>query len=215
MIKKKSLAEQVAERIREHIKDGLYPLETQLPTEPDLMKVFGVGRSSIREATKILSNSGFLHVKQGVGAFVISVDGKESLHAKFERAKLLDILEVRRLLETKIAEKAAENRKKKDIEAMEAKLAERYKYAQEGDVFACIKADIEFHQAVADACGNNILAELYRASSVHVVDSFTKQYIDTGAFLETHDLHKLFCDAIREQDVKKTLSVLQQIIAEV
>ena len=212
MLKRKSLAEQVADRIRVHIKAGDYAVGMKLPTEPELMKTFGVGRSTIREAIKLLVNSAFLDVRQGVGTFVTCVVGRESLFDKFERANLLDVVEVRHLLEMRIAEKAVLNRKNEHIDKMEVALVERYKYAKEGDVVASIRADVNFHQAIADGCGNNILAELYRASSVYVVESFMQQFTDTSSFLETQELHEMLCQAIKHQDSKKTLSVLKQII---
>ena len=138
MLKRKSLAEQVADRIRVHIKAGDYAVGMKLPTEPELMKTFGVGRSTIREAIKLLVNSAFLDVRQGVGTFVTCVVGRESLFDKFERANLLDVVEVRHLLEMRIAEKAVLNRKDEHIDKMEVALVERYKYAKEGDVVAGI-----------------------------------------------------------------------------
>lgn len=212
MIKKKSLAQEVADIMREKIKGGEFPLDAQLPTEPALMELFQVGRSSVREAIKILVNSGFLLVHQGVGTFVVNIHGNEPLDSKFEKAQLSEILEVRQLLEIRIVEKAAENRTEKDLKIMRSKLAERKLYADAGDMDRCIHKDIEFHQAIAEASGNSILAELYRESSAYVLKSFLKQYKDTKPFVDSQDIHALLLRNIEKQDVKATRKTLKKII---
>ena len=123
LINKKSLADEVAHRLNEQISLGQYRLNEKLPIEPELMRTFGVGRSTIREAIKILVNSGFLRVQQGVGTFVESVTGnKEPLDQRLKRASIADLDEIRQLLEVKIAEKAAINRTEEDILAIKKEL---------------------------------------------------------------------------------------------
>lgn len=93
-IQKKSLAEEVSSLIREQINDGKLTKGEKLPTEPELMKLFGVGRSTVREAIKMLVNMGYLSVQQGRGTFVESVtETNEPFHQRLKRA---DIQELRR-----------------------------------------------------------------------------------------------------------------------
>jgi DNA-binding FadR family transcriptional regulator len=65
-----SLAEKVAEQIENLIRIGKLSEGDRLPAEPLLMKKYGVGRSSVREAVKMLANAGLLSVEQGRGTFV-------------------------------------------------------------------------------------------------------------------------------------------------
>lgn len=62
-IQKKSLAQCMGEQLAEEINSGKYSPGDKLPTESELMKIFGVGRSSIREAIGILSNLGIVNVR--------------------------------------------------------------------------------------------------------------------------------------------------------
>ena len=62
-IRKRSLAEEMAVRLQEQIAQGRFEVGGKLPTESELMKIFGVGRSTVREAVKILVNMGFLKVQ--------------------------------------------------------------------------------------------------------------------------------------------------------
>ena len=54
-VKKNSLSDVVAEKLQQHIASGKFKIGDQLPTEPELMEYFCVGRSTIREAIRILS----------------------------------------------------------------------------------------------------------------------------------------------------------------
>src|ERR1700744_4992582 len=111
IIQRKSLATEVAAQLQEQILRGDYEVDQKLPVEQKLMDRFGVGRSTIREAVKILSNSGYLRVQQGLGTFIEDNSGiNETLFQRLKRADPVEAEEVRKVLEMKIAEKAASNR---------------------------------------------------------------------------------------------------------
>jgi len=212
MIKRTSLAEEVSERIKAKIKSGEFALSSRLPTEPELMQSFGVGRSSVREAIRMLANLGYLDVQQGVGTFVTDSDGNESLGEAFQKAPLADLMEVRQLLEIRIAEKAAEHRTAKDLKRIEEALQKRKEEAGAGALVACIEADIAFHQAIADACGNPILTELYSTSSKHVSVAFKQIYVNTAVFISTQVSHEQLFRAIEKRDAVQARSLLNEII---
>lgn len=212
-LQKKSLAEEVADRLQEQIRLGHYKINDKLPIEPELMKTFGVGRSSIREAIKLLTNSGLLRVQQGLGTFVErSIADAEPLAKRFQRAKFEDLDEVRQLLEMKIAEKAAINRSDQDLSLISEALEQRNIAAQQGELEACIAADIRFHTAIAEASGNEILADLYKSVAVHLEKGFSQFYTDTAIFKDTYRLHEQLLKAIIRQDAKKAWSLAAQII---
>lgn len=213
LINKKSLAEEVASKLQEQISLGQYKINEKLPIEAELMKSFGVGRSSIREAMKLLANSGLLRIQQGVGTFVQEVTGtQEPMDQRLKRASLKDLDEVRQLLELKIAEKAAINRTDDDIVAMKQHLANRMKTANEGLLEECVEADIQFHIAIAEASKNEILADLYKSVSKHLKKEFLKLYPDTEVFKETYIIHEQLLKNIIAKDPKKTWNTVAKII---
>lgn len=216
MIQKKSLAEEVAFNIRKDILEGKYLLDEKLPIESELMKKFGVGRSSIREAIKLLSNAGFLRVMQGVGTFISSVNiNEEPIEQRLKRADIQELNEVRQLLEMKIAEKAAVNKSEKDILALKHFLAERKRFADQNDVSRCIDADISFHTALADASKNEILSDLYKASSVHVKKWFINIYTDTNDFKLSQNLHQQLLDHVISGNSRKAWETVEKIIKQI
>lgn len=215
IIRKRSLAQVVADKLKEQIKDGKYGLHDKLPAEPELMGAFGVGRSTVREAIKILANSGLLSVKQGLGTFVKRLYSSEPLENRLERANIRDLIEVRELLELKIVEKTAVYRTPENLDKMETFLKMRKDHARSGETKECIKADVNFHLAVAEGCGNEILLDLYRSVSRHVSDLFTKQFSDTLKFRETQQLHEELFRHIRAGKPGKALAAAEQIIGQI
>ncbi len=190
-IRRRSLAEEVADRLRERIEAGRLAEGEKLPPEPELMKLFGVGRSTIREAARILENMGCLSVQQGRGTFVAKGGGaNESFRQRLKRADIRELREVRDILETPIARLAAQRRTEADVESMKRYIRERRETAEAGDVVRCIAADIGFHNAVAGAAHNGILAELYRGMTVHLSSGYEYIYEDTSRLLETQSVHE-------------------------
>jgi DNA-binding FadR family transcriptional regulator len=202
-IQRHSLADAVVTRLQQQLSLGIYQPGDKLPSEPELMTQFGVGRSTIREAIRILANTGLLSVRQGSGTFVESQQGiAEPLQQRLRRADTLDLDEVRQLLELKIAEKAALNRTKKDITKMKILLEQRAAAAGSGDIETAITTDIQFHITIAVASRNSILADLYRTFAGQLSRHF-HEILTTDSFIHTQQLHESLLQSIIDQDPKK------------
>ncbi|WP_293309071.1 FadR/GntR family transcriptional regulator [Pedobacter sp. UBA5917] len=213
LIQKKSLAEEVATRLQQQISGGEYKIGEKLPIEPELMKAFGVGRSTVREAIKILSNSGLLKVQQGVGTFVNKTSSdNEPMDHRLKRAKIQDLDEIRQMLEMKIAEKASLQRTQEDIEQIKIHLAERNETGNAGMLKECIEADINFHVAIARASKNDILLDLYKTASLHLKNWFEEINKNTDSFTETQYLHQQLLNYIIAKDPKKAQNTAAKIL---
>jgi len=212
-IQKKSLAHEVTDRIKEAIRSGQYSVNEKLPTEPDLMKQFGVGRSTIREAVRMLANSGLLSVQQGVGTFVTdSIDERESLAERLNRAASEDIDEIRQLLEVHMATKAAINRTEEQLNQIEAFLKDRIQASIEGNIEASVQADINFHVAIAKASGNEMLTDMYTAFSSHLKNWLLNRYTTIDPFLRTNDAHLALLSSLRRKDSEQALRCAQEVL---
>ena len=132
IIQKKSLADMIAETLKQQITEGTYRVGDKLPTEPELMKTFGVGRSSVREAVKLLVNMGVVRVQQGSGTFVAVPSNNDDVNIKMSTADRTELDEVRKILDIAIVEKAVARRTEKDIERMRASLEKRKVNAEKG-----------------------------------------------------------------------------------
>lgn len=211
-IQRKTLAQEVADRLIEGIVSNEYAVGEKLPTEPELMKIYGVGRSSIREAIKILSIKGVLDVQQGVGTFVISNTIHESLESQMDKAQIEDVQEVRSLLDAKIAAKAALHRDEEQLEKIKFYLGQRNALAEEKKALECYQADINFHIAIAEACGNSLLKEIYKITSSHILRSFEIRHNDTSSFIISQAIHERLYLAIETQNTEEAAFIAQQIV---
>jgi len=204
IVKRLSLADDVASRLQQKISKGEFSVGEKLPTEPELMTVFGVGRSTIREAIRNLSNAGLVRVQQGLGTFVEKQQVEsESMSERFLRAKGRELNEIRQLFELKVAEKAALHRTDKDILEMRKHLAERKKMAAANIPNECIEADINFHLSIARASQSEILIDLYKTVAKNLKQYFSELYIDTESFVNTQILHEELLQSIVDQNPQK------------
>lgn len=201
IIQKKSLAEEVAGHLKEQITEGKLKKGEKLPIEPELMKIFGVGRSTIREAVRILENMGYLKVQQGRGTFIeIPTPAKEPLEQRLKRADIRELNEVRKILESAIAERAAHHHTKQDIIEMKKCLADRKNAAEVGLLNECIEADIKFHVSIAKATHNEILFELYSSVAARLQEGYKHIYDNTSCFLQSQSLHENLVESIIAND---------------
>lgn len=207
-----SLADAVVGRLQQQLSLGVYQPGDKLPSEPELMTQFGVGRSTIREAIRILSNTGLVTVRQGSGTMVEAQRGiTETLQQRLKRADAGDLDEVRQLLEMKIAEKAALLRTRKDIVKMTALLEQRHIAAKTGNTEEAITIDIRFHVAMAVAARNDILADLYRTVAEQMGRHFRQTYLTSDTFVATQHLHEQLLQSIIDKDPKKAWQYAQKI----
>ena len=76
--KTRKLPEQVADKLREMIIQESLKTGAKLPAEAELMERFGVSRSTVREAVKILQTEHIVDIRQGQGTFLCAMPGLAS-----------------------------------------------------------------------------------------------------------------------------------------
>ena len=177
------------------------------------MLLYGVGRSSIREAIKALALAGILKVQQGSGTFVMEHAAIESIEQRLGRADFDEINAVRTLLEKELVRLAVQNYTPELLLEMERSLENRKIAIQGEDREACANADIDFHMAIAHAGGNSVLADLYKSFTLMIRDFFAKR--EPGGivnFALSHHLHEQLFLAIKTRKAKAAQQVLQEIL---
>lgn len=153
------LSTQLAERMRDRIDSGGWPVGTRIPAESALVAELGVSRNSVREALRSLVHAGLLEARPGDGTYVRA---RNELRAVLERRARRggpgDAAEVRSTLECQGARLASIRATPDDVATIRATLRERDR-ATDARAFAA--ADVAFHRAVVAASGNALLAELH------------------------------------------------------
>ena len=120
-IRRERLADQIAEKILHMIRNGDLKPGDKLPSEPELMKKFSVGRSSIREAIGALSLIGLITVRPGQGTHVATPSGSNpskpiGLMLAVGPDKVREFVETRIELEKIIARMTAERATDEEID---------------------------------------------------------------------------------------------------
>lgn len=153
-----TISSQIRDRLLEWITSGALPPGARIPSERALSEQFQVARTSVREAMQGLSSLGVVE-RRGNRSYVVERLPDVSFDAIADRKELvLQLFETRRLLEIPIIELAAE-RATDDDRTKLADLARRFSADMSLPEFCVL--DHAFHSAIARACHNPLLAEVY------------------------------------------------------
>lgn len=163
------LSDQVEQELLSMLQTGQYVPGDRLPSERELMEMFMVGRSSIREALFTLQRKGFLQINRGDRPRVIEPK-PEKMIAEFTDVigmvlskpdGVLHFNQVRSFFEASVARFAAENASPEDIKRIEAAFLANRKDVGNFDAFR--ETDIAFHRTIAEAAHNPIVFGVYDA----------------------------------------------------
>lgn len=207
-IKPKKVSSQIADQIRESILAGDFSPGDKLPPERELAEMFSVSRPSVREALNILSSSGLVMSYQGGGTVVLSLvqagNGSSSLGEliRVQQERALEVIEVRKCMESCIAFYAAQRALPEDLRRMEEILV-RMECNLEGRL-PSEDLDANLHIVIARATHNivwlHLMQSLFDAMKEFQRGVWRAVYL-TG---EDHELlykhHSAIVTAIRSRD---------------
>lgn len=202
-----SLSELAVQQLREQLAAGAWPVGTRLPAEGTLAEQLGIGRSTVREAVRILVHDGQLETRQGSGTFVRALTPPPEWEPRMRQAAVLDAYEVREALEVQAARLAAERRSDEDADRIDAALAERERCRAAGEIEAFVDADLAFHSAIVAAAHNDLLQDMFtsfltvlRAALVEVVRDVVLDDVDS------RQAHADLARAIRDRDPEAAMA---------
>lgn len=157
-ISSKKVSDSVVEQIEEWIRTSKVEPGEKLPSVRELCDMFDVGRSAVRDALTTLKGRGLVNVKHGEGTFVCHFDAAQLLPDVLlvQKNDISKLYQVRKILEAGIAEMAAVNATEKQLIVMKDVLDDLVN----AKTLKSWEADYRFHQAIAEASGNEILVDL-------------------------------------------------------
>jgi DNA-binding FadR family transcriptional regulator len=209
------LYDKIVSQIKEDINTGKYKQGDKIPAEPELMEMYGVGRSTIREAIKTLAISGILKVQQGAGTFVNSSFSNVSMEQRLRRADFDEINSVRALLEREIVKLATANYTEHHLAEIALYLNERKEAILAEKARECADADIAFHMAIAKASGNTVLADLYHSFTLIIRDFLSARDVHgIGYYAMNHYLHEQLYQAIKNKEADLSQQIIKKILEE-
>jgi GntR family transcriptional regulator, transcriptional repressor for pyruvate dehydrogenase complex len=199
-----SVTDEAIEKIRVMIASGELGPGDRLPRENELAAQLGLSRSSLREAVRALSLLRVLEVRQGDGTYVSSLEPDQLLESTrfvthlMRGPLLLEVFEVRRLLEPAAAALAAVRMDEDDLRALAAEL-DRMKVAE--TVEDLVEADIAFHAVIARSAGNSVLSSFLDSLALRTLRArIWRGRVDAQVLDQTRAEHERICDAVARRD---------------
>ncbi|HWA91050.1 MAG TPA: FadR/GntR family transcriptional regulator [Rhizomicrobium sp.] len=212
-----NLTYSIAEDLGVAIVTGTYSSNSPFPVEAELCKRYGVSRSILREAVKMLTAKGLLGSRPRRGTWVQDEENwnlldpdvlRWMLERKFSFALLIEFTQVRLAIEPKAAALAAANAGPSDRAAIAAAIAGMIESERLQD--DPLEPDIAFHIAILHASGNGFYSRLGELIEAALRFSIRMTNRQTG--VRSVAEHKKVSDAIIAGDAKRAEAAMQALV---
>ena len=212
-----AVTDEAIQRIREMITSGDLRPGDRLPPEKELSERLGLSRNSLREAVKALEVIRVLDVRRGDGTYVTSLEPRLLLEAMsfvvdlHTDRSVLEIFGVRRILEPAAAALAARSMTPETVARLEGLIDQAEAV---GGVENLVQHDLEFHQTIVEASGNEYLSRLVESMSSGTVRArIWRGITQQGATDRTISEHRGILDALRRGDSRLAEALMLTHIA--
>lgn len=162
-IERKKISAQVLEELKKMIKEKKLPKNEPLPSENELAEMFGVSRAPVREALSVLSASGIIESRQGGRSFVKEVNMAHMLEPLtielIPMEQVIELLEMRMIMETKAAALAASRHNDCDLKKMKQAL-DAFEITLTHPAAVGDQADVDFHKHMMAATKNRFMIQM-------------------------------------------------------
>jgi DNA-binding FadR family transcriptional regulator len=219
--------QRVAQQIEERILSGDLPPGSRLPAERELVVRFDVGRSTVREALRVLQTAGLIRSRPGdpLGAEVLGVspDNLSQALSRLTRSRIAslgELVQFRMVLDAESNRLAARLHTADDLARMREQIdrMERLGASSTGNLHAFSEADALFHGAIAEASGNSLLGLCARAvheAVVGVIEEKIAGATDAASWMERSIAHhRQVLDAISSGDAPRAARLGREALYE-
>ena len=198
-------SELIARDLVSHIVRNELPPGTTLPTEREMVEAFGVGRTTLREALRLLETRGVITIRSGPrGGPVVrrpqpsDLSEALTLILEFEEASLVAVLEAREAIEPMVARLAAEKMTPESIQELQDSVDAMLADLQKHPVF--LRENQRFHNAIAQYSENTVL-RIFSETLKVIADGSTLGISYTpGRRRAVAEAHQRIVDAIKAGD---------------
>ena len=191
----------IAAILRREILSSVLMLHDRLPAERVMAERYGVSRGTLREALMRLERERLVEIRAGSGTYVIHASPMP-MDTPIESARPLELIDARFALEPHICRLAVLHARRSDFETFETLLTQME--ACLDDPLAFGEADSQFHTALAQSTGNNLLIWIVgQMSGVRGQDEWTRMRhltLDTRIIAQYNTEHRQIVNAIRARE---------------
>jgi GntR family transcriptional regulator, transcriptional repressor for pyruvate dehydrogenase complex len=214
------LCEQVARQVQDMILAGDLPEGSQLPPERELAEKFGVSRTVIREAMKVLRERGLIEVTPGRGSFVTRQNTQTislymGLLVKAREASVAQLHEVRTALEVAAAGYAAARATPDELDRLRLAVQAVEESLSRDSIEDVVAAEWNLHSVLADASHNPLFHVLLKPINGALSDVWRLLCHVPNAPRRGQSFHQHILDAIERGDVGAAREAMEQHMAQV
>ncbi len=217
-VQRTRLHEQVARTLSLKIIRREYEPLSLLPNEDELCQQFDVSRTVIREAIRFLDAKGLVQVRPRIGTRVC--DPAEwilndtlllrwRIESELEADLIKDLVELRSMIEPMAASLTAERASDEEIGLLRKAFADM-QAATSLDVQ--IEADMRFHLAILEACGNELVVSSLRPVIESTLGTIFPRYMEFDAAKKSLPVHGKVVEAIVARDSGRAFTAMQEMI---
>ncbi|MBV9569215.1 MAG: transcriptional regulator NanR [Hyphomicrobiales bacterium] len=215
-IRRRKISDEAALRLEAMIRDGTFPEGALLPPERELMRMFGVGRASIREALYALGRMGLVQVRTGERPLVTRPTAENILSELSGAARHFlagsggpeHFQEARALFEVGVARLAAMRAQPDDIERLRQAL--QANSAARGDIRRFERTDVAFHYVLARTTRNPIFAAVHDALVEWLTSQRTISLRAPGAEEAAFASHRQIFNAVAASDPQAAADAMDE-----
>ena len=210
-------AETVVSHVRAMIERGELKPGGRLPPERVLASQIGVSRPSVRAGLQALAAMGVVQARHGAGTFITDgppVLGTEPLSfmAALHGFTRSEMFEARQVLEVGAVALAAQRSTGEDLANVAEEMASMYASLTDPPTF--LIHDIKFHQAVAKASHNPILASLIEMVSAMFYERRRQNIGAPRDLRSAAEMHRMIYHAMRDRDPEGARHAMSEHLAQ-
>ncbi|HKX18033.1 MAG TPA: FadR/GntR family transcriptional regulator [bacterium] len=217
-IRKTKVYAEVAAQIQRLIAEGRLKPGDKLPPERELAEIFGVSRSSVRDAIRVLEVQGLVEPRHGDGTVVreIPIDRLvRPLADAFSAGKdqLADLFDMRKMLEPPLARAAAFRATDEDVRALEQVVERQTQRVRAGEL--ALEDDHEFHCRITATAKNEVVLRTMDILMDLLRDSRRRSLQGPGRAEKSLEGHRRILDAIKRRDPEAAAQQMRAHIEEI
>jgi GntR family transcriptional repressor for pyruvate dehydrogenase complex len=218
VIRKTKVYEKVVQQIQRLIRDGLLKPGDKLPPERELVEMFQVSRSSLRDAIRALELMGLVEPRQGEGT-VVRKPSSDSLINPLaamllqERELVSELLEFRAMIEPTLARRAATYVSAEDLKHLKNILRRQKEKVDRREL--AIEEDSEFHYAIAKIAKNSVVLKVLDTFMDLLRESREKSLQVEGRLQRSFVGHRQILQAIERHDPSAAETAMRRHIEEI
>ncbi|MBX2839984.1 MAG: GntR family transcriptional regulator [Gammaproteobacteria bacterium] len=197
-IKRSSLHEELTDRLRDMIIEGVLEAGQKVP-ERELCERLGVSRTPMREALKVLAADGLLTLQPNRGARVRAITLDE----------LEDVFPLMGALEALAGELACKNITSKQLQSVRKSHKAMLNCFESADMPGYFRYNQKIHEAILDAAGNQTLTDTYRSLAVRVRRARYLANMSQERWQAAVEEHEKILEALDAKNGKELSSILK------